>query len=113
MGQLKKRSIVALITFHAGGRRTLPFAGERIDNACRYAPHLVVDGQSQYVGVRFIGGPIPTFDEPAQFDLELVYPNVDEPALVPGATFTLREGPTVVASGHVIAVGEGIGTETR
>ena len=65
-------------------------------------PHLVVEGSSEYLGVRFVGGPQPVFDVPAVFELFLMYPEVDYSPLVPGAAFTVREGGRVVAKGRVL-----------
>lgn len=70
----------------------------------RYRPHLVVDGQTDYLGVTFTG---PTrdldIDKACVVDMFLMYPNVDYSALQPEATFTMREGPFVTATGRVIA----------
>jgi hypothetical protein len=67
-----------------------------------YMPHLVVDGNSEYLGVRFVGGPTPACSEPAIFELELMYAGVDYSPLVPGAAVTVREGGRVVARGRVL-----------
>jgi hypothetical protein len=67
-------------------------------------PHAVVDGGTEYLGVRFIDGPKPEFGVPGEYRLVLMYhPDVDYSALVPGTRFTLREGARVVATGRVLA----------
>jgi hypothetical protein len=67
-------------------------------------PHAVVEGQSEYLGVRFVGGLAVAAGEPGRFDLALMYhPEVDYSALQPGAAITIREGGQVVARGQVLA----------
>jgi hypothetical protein len=67
-----------------------------------YMPHLVVDGGTEYLGVKFVGGPMPVFGEPAIFELFLMYPAADYSPLVPGVAVTVREGGCVVAQGRVL-----------
>jgi hypothetical protein len=109
--------IRALVTFLAkadGGRREPP-----VDSPS-YRPHLVVgnpkqrsqpvapdstmDGQS-YLGVFLTGsGARLSFEVPHDLRLRLAYhPDVDYSALIPGATFTVREGPFIVGFGSVTA----------
>jgi hypothetical protein len=97
-----------------GGRKTLP----RLNGTLRssYRPHVVVgddqgtdaadsigaSGQA-YIGVAFIAGPDQcVFEQPAVARFALMYPGVDSSAVVPGAAFTVREGPHVVGQGRVI-----------
>jgi hypothetical protein len=107
--------ITAQITFlpaSEGGRETLPtdFSGGQ------YRPHVVVGDPTQrkalivnnvmqenYLGVAFVGGPSSVVaGEPFVVDLALMYwPNVSYDSLVPGATFTLREGPRIIGFGAV------------
>jgi hypothetical protein len=112
---MQQPSITAQITFlpaYEGGRETLPndFSGGR------YRPHVVVGdpnqrkpvfvnnvAQEKYLGVAFVGGPSNVVaGEPFVAELALVYsPNVSYDSLVPGATFTLREGPHIIGFGTV------------
>ena len=100
----------AIISFlHAddGGRREPPqppFTEPNRD----YRPHLVVDGDSTYLGVRFIGGPsIPPGGE-GRFSFVPTYPDNDYSAIKVGTRFTVREGQRTVAHGvvlHVLPIG--------
>jgi hypothetical protein len=66
-------------------------------------PHAVVEGQSEYLGVRFIGGPAVAAGELGQFELALMYhPQVDYAALQPSVAIAIREGGRVVARGRVL-----------
>ncbi len=85
-------------------------------SGCGYRPHLVVGdpqqrkaivdennvGQEEYLGVAFLKGPeVIEFGKPLSVQLVLMYhPYVGYAKLVPGATFTIREG------GHVVGYGE-------
>ena len=81
-----------------------------------YRPHIVVGDPKQrraitagnviqetYLGVAFLSGP-EKFEagEPFSAELALIfYPHPAYDSLVPGATFTIREGPIVVGLGEV------------
>jgi hypothetical protein len=115
---MKQPRITAQITFlpaSEGGRETLPtdFSGGQ------YRPHVVVGdpnqrkallvnnvAQEHYLGVAFVGGPSGVIaGEPFVADLALMYwPNVSYDSLVPGATFTVREGPHIIGFGTVETV---------
>jgi len=55
------------------------------------------------LGVAFVGGPSGVVaGEPFVADLALMYwPNVSYDSLVPGAAFTVREGPHIIGFGSV------------
>jgi hypothetical protein len=81
-----------------------------------YRPHVVVGDPKQrqiiaagnfiqetYLGVAFLSGP-EKFEAGESFLAELAlifYPHPAYDSLVPGATFTIREGPVVVGFGEV------------
>ncbi len=83
----------------------------------QYTPHLVIQSPDvrapnvvrgnvivdDYLGVRFLSGPKESLPEQAlNCEMELMYhPNVNYDAVRDGATFTLREGGTVVGFGVV------------
>ena len=92
--------IEAEVAFQKGGRIQLP-------TGTGYAPHLVVTGDKQWLGVRFHDFPTGArFDEPCQVMIELLYPDrVDYGKLEKDATFAVHEGPKVVATGRVISRG--------
>ncbi len=85
-----------------GGRSYPPLPPWSVNGYGGYMPHLVVEGGTEYLGVRFVDGPQPVFGEPAVFELVLMYPGVDYSPLVPGAVVTVREGGSVVARGRVL-----------
>jgi hypothetical protein len=85
----------------------------------QFRPHVVVGdpnqrkallvnnvAQEEYLGVAFVGGPSDVVaGEPFVAELALLYwPNVSYDSLVPGATFTLREGPHIIGFGAVQTV---------
>ena len=105
---------VTFIPESEGGRRTPPllvFVGGS------YRPHIVVGDPNQrravlvgneiqeaYLGILFESGPTRVeFDESvfAKFYL-LYYPHVAYEVVIPGATFTIREGARIVGFGRVI-----------
>lgn len=112
---MKQPRITAQITFlpaDEGGREPLP---NDLSNG-QFRPHVVVGdpaqrkallannvAQENYLGVAFVGGPAGAVaGEPFFAELALMYwPNVSYDSLVPGATFTLREGPYIIGFGTV------------
>ena len=79
--------VVAELTFLArseGGRNQPPSPPWTAVGYGGYMPHLLVEGGTEYLGVRFVGGPQPVFGKPAVFELELIYPGVDYSPLVLG-----------------------------
>jgi len=98
--------VIAELTFLSrseGGRRIPPDPNSPPEKGIGYLPHIVVDGTTDYLGVRFERGPEKIVcGEKAVFELALFYPAVDYSALVPGARITVREGHRVVARGCVL-----------
>lgn len=95
---------VTFLTRAQGGRAHPPAA------SWMYRPHFVVEPASptavpgsDYLGVTFSGdGRELALGVEHVVEAHLVYhPGVDYSALVPGAQFTVREGPHVVAHGRV------------
>ena len=97
-----------------GGRQTAPPQIGRAPG--RYRPHIVIGDPNQrkpivvgnqcqetYLGVIFVSGPNDVrVGEPIEAEAELMYyPLPEHDAVVPGATFTLREGSRVVGFGRV------------
>jgi translation elongation factor EF-Tu-like GTPase len=103
------------------GGRSKPFP-PNILKTKSYRPHIVIgdvnqrepimdmiDGLKQilekYLGVAFCDGPedVP-FDEPIMVKMVLMYfPELSYSEVVPGETFTLREGGSIVGYGQVKA----------
>lgn len=97
-----------------GGRQLPPEMG----HPGRYRPHIVLQDRSargpisnersvpteEYLGVAFVAGPTSVrIGETARCTLELCYfPNVPYSGVEAGATFTIREGASVV--GHDVVI---------
>ena len=91
----------------------------RYPNRARYMPHIVLGDPSQrqaivgpkntiaerYLGVWITDAPeelIP--DSTVEVNFKLMYwPEESYEGVVPGATFTLREGPSVVGFGSILS----------
>lgn len=100
---------VTLLRFEEGGRQRPP--------ALHYRPHLVVQSPhirqallqgntmiEKYLGVTFWDVPDAyEMGESELFLLGCMYPQVNYDALQVGATFTIREGATIVGFGTVLA----------
>lgn len=86
---------LTFLTREEGGRANPP-------EPVGYMPHVVVEGTSTYLGVRFTGGPSLPAGELGRFEFEAMYPEVDYSSLEPGAAITVREGGKIVARGTVI-----------
>jgi hypothetical protein len=115
---LDQPRMTAQVTFlpaYEGGRALLP---NDLLTGC-YRPHIVVGhptqrkallvnnvAQEKYLGVAFVGGPSNvTHGEPFLAEFALMYwPQMSYASLVPGATFTLREGPHIIGFGTVQTV---------
>ena len=108
----KVRAQVTFLSPSEGGRSGIAY------NTAQYMPHLVVGDPSQrapitaqdgrtlveeYLGVGFTGaGDEMEPGRPYVVELSLLYsPQVNYDALVPGATFTIREGGRIVGFGSV------------
>jgi hypothetical protein len=102
------------LTTAEGGRRTGPPQPPWEENHCWYMPHVVAEGQSDYLGVCFIDGPATCAGELAKYELALMYhPEVDYSALQPGVSISICEGGQIVARGHVLERTEQSGHPAR
>ena len=112
MNQPRVKALITFLPASEGGRGHLPT--DFSDG--RYRPHVVVGDPTQrrallvnnvtqetYLGLAFVDGPLDVVaGESFVAELALMYwPNVSYDSLVPGATFTLREGPHIVGFGSV------------
>jgi hypothetical protein len=112
MKQPRIKAQIRFLPASEGGRETLPtdLSGGQ------YRPHLVAGdphqrkalfvnnvAQETYLGVAFLDGPTNVVaGQTFIAELALMYwPNVSYDWLVPGATFTVREGPNIVGFGTV------------
>jgi hypothetical protein len=111
-------TVEAEITFRPpseGGRHQVP---DGIFTGCTYRPHIVIGDPAQkhaiatddnrltetYLGVAFSDGPEHVeHGRPYHFRLTLMYwPAVEYSTVVAGATFTLREGGSIVGHGCIL-----------
>jgi len=112
-----ERAIVeAVLTFRSvseGGRVIPP----GVLTGLQYRPHIVIGDPAQkeaivgtdrvvaeeYLGVAFASGPTPVpIGEEIQVHMMLIYwPDFDYRKVLPGATFTLREGARIVGHGRI------------
>ena len=97
---MTKQYIVAEIVLFSekeGGRHCMP-------TGSGYSPHFLLEGSSEYLGVRFIDVPKdvkPNF----AFNLivELLYPDtVNYEGLTRDISFEIREGPKTIGTGKVV-----------
>src|SRR5687768_12114203 len=97
-----------------GGRKQLP---QDLLSSRIYRPHLVVGDPNQrrplvnekneitesYLGVTFVDQEKPlTAEQVITAKIETMYPGVDYSSLKKGATFTIREGGSIVGNGEVL-----------
>lgn len=104
---------VVLLTSEQGGRSNplLPLA-----YGGSYRPHIVIQSRNireaslsgntildDYLGVAFMSGPDPLpIGEPVQIQMSLMYaPHKAYDEAIPGADFTLREGPKIIGHGTI------------
>jgi hypothetical protein len=108
------RAEVVFLSPRDGGRQQAPVLG----TSASYRPHVVVQDRDirqarirpgnvideEYLGVTFIEArPELSFGVSSQCLLRLdYYPKVDYAELLPGASFTVREGAKVVGHGLVL-----------
>jgi hypothetical protein len=113
-----RHMIEVAVIFHPRG----PSVRETVSPDLRglhYRPHIVIgdparreaklkpDGRTideDYLGIAFSAGPdVVAIGDEVLAEAALVYwPDVDYSKVVPGSTFTVREGPSVVGHGRVI-----------
>jgi len=88
---------VKFFSFENGGRPCLP-------EGSGYSPHFVVQGSSDYLGVRFLDTPKELFAEQAYIQkVQLIYePDIDYKPLSKGKLFSVLEGGKTVAVGEVL-----------
>ena len=72
-----------------------------------YSPHLIVKGDREYLGVRFVDGNISVFDEEIDAIVVSLYEGVGYHKLVKDTEFLIMEGPHTVGEGLVEEVHKG------
>ena len=85
------------VKFYSNGIRKEPPC---IDKE-RYSPHLIVDGDIEYLGVTFIDGSISIFDTEIDAIVVAPYDGVGYYKLVKNTKFLIKEGPHTVGEGFV------------
>lgn len=70
-------------------------------NSGTYRPHLVINGTSEYLGIEFESSNLKEFDKEDKAIIRSLY-NLDMyENLIPGASFTIREGRKIVGKGII------------
>jgi translation elongation factor EF-Tu-like GTPase len=100
--EVEKYLIVSIELFSAeeGGRNT-PLNPDTVG----YMPHFRVIGDTEYLGVRFLGGQNETITPGKIFEVTVLlmyFTQVSYDQLIQGAKFEILEGPKVVGKGTVI-----------
>lgn len=92
---------VTMFAADRGGRHSV------VDLESQYRPHVVVDGgDGALLGVQFLQEPGTqlTPEVPTECSVLLLYPLVNYSPLLPGASFTIVEGPRAVGEGVAAVV---------
>ena len=70
-------------------------------NSGIYRPHIVNDGTTEYLGIEFESSNLKEFDKEDKAIIRSLY-NLDMyEKLIPGVSFTIREGRKIVGKGKV------------
>jgi len=89
-------TICCTVTFFSKKRRTPP----NLNNG-KYCPHLVIKGDTEYLGVTFIDGEEVVFDKEIIASALPLYEGVDYSGLTEGTKFMIMEGGNIVGEGIV------------
>ncbi|MDO5105928.1 hypothetical protein [Capnocytophaga sp.] len=84
------------VTFFGNQRKTLPDL-----SLGTYRPHLVVKGETEYLGVRFIEGEVTEFDKPVLCTIAVLYDTVDYSKMIEDTPFFIMEGAKAVGEGVI------------
>jgi hypothetical protein len=68
----------------------------------KYCPHLVVEGNNKYLGIRFIEGENVVFGKKILGIVECIYEDINYDELKSGIEFFIMEGKNKVGEGKVI-----------
>ena len=89
-------TLICAVTFFSKKRKTPP----NLTNG-KYNPHLVIKGDTEYLGVTFIDGEEVIFDKEIIASALPLYEGVDYSGLTEGAKFMIMEGGNIVGEGIV------------
>ena len=100
---MKKLTFICTIKFDKNKRKSLPdlMSGN-------YRPHILLKGDTQYLGFYFEQGEIKNFDEETICFLNPIYEGVDYSSLKKGTNFFIMEGCNTVGEGIVNEIFEHI-----
>ncbi len=88
--------MIVTVKFYKDVKKYIPVTG--------YRPHFIVNGTTQYLGIRFTDLPKTELGLETMAEVELVYDRVDYSSLQVNTTFKIKEGPITVGEGVVIEV---------
>ena len=89
-------TLICLVTFFSKKRKTPP----NLTNG-KYNPHLVIKGDTEYLGVTFIDGEEVVFDKEIMASALPLYDRVDYSSLTERTKFMIMEGGNIVGEGTV------------
>ena len=89
-------TLICAVTFFSKKRKTPP----NLTNG-KYNPHLVIKGDTEYLGVTFIDGEEVIFDKEIIASALPLYEGVDYSGLTEGTKFMIMEGGNIVGEGIV------------
>ena len=89
-------TLICAVIFFSKKRKTPP----NLTNS-KYNPHLVIKGDTEYLGVTFIDGEEVVFDKEIIASALPLYEEIDYSGLTEGTKFMIMEGGNIVGEGTV------------
>lgn len=90
------------VIFFSSKRENFPTLNSNLETSNSYRPHLLVEGNEEYLGIEFYRSQLKSFDKYGTASIRLLYDGVDYSSLTPGTKFKIMEGANIVGEGEVI-----------
>ena len=90
------------VIFFSSKRENFPTLNSNLETSNSYRPHLLVEGNEEYLGIEFYRSQLKSFDKYGTASIRLLYDGVDYSSLTPGTKFKIIEGANIVGEGEVI-----------
>lgn len=90
------KELVVCVKFFSDKRKDFPSLNYT------YRPHFVVEGDSELLGVEFVGSDLTEFNCYGNASVKLLYDGVNYFKLKQGVKFKIVEGSRIVGDGYVI-----------
>jgi hypothetical protein len=97
---MTKKYIYMEITFFDKGQHCRKIPPDL--NGGKYSPHLVVKGQSDYLGIQFFEGENVILGKKVKGTAECLYEGVNYDVLEPNVLFFIMEGGNKIGEGEII-----------